>query len=68
MHDLWYKELARITLKIKVTPVKYLFSIAFMLPYKASIYSPCKIKVYIVGMYNVSQVRKTVTIQAASGE
>lgn len=68
MHDLRYKELARITLKIKVTPVKYLFSIAFMLTYKASIYSPCKIKVYIVGMYNVSQVRKTVTIQAASGE
>lgn len=68
MHDLRYKELAGITLTIKVTPLKYLFSIAFMLPYKPSIYSPCKIKAYIVGMYNVLQVRKPVTIQAASGE
>lgn len=68
MHDLRYEELACITLTIKVTPLKYLFSVAFMLLYEPSIYSPCKIKAYIVGIYNVSQVRKTITIQAASGE
>lgn len=68
MHDLRYKELAHITLTIKVTPPRYLVFIAFMLPYKPSIYSLCRIKAYIVGMYNVSQVRKTVTTQAGSGE
>ena len=68
MHDLRYKELACITLTVKVTPLKYLFSIAFMLPYMPSIYSPCRIIAYIVGMYNVSQVRKPVTIQAVSSE
>lgn len=38
---------------------------AFMLPYKQSIYSPCKIKAHIVGMSNV---RKTVSGEAGNSE
>lgn len=58
MHDLKDEGFAPAILTSKVTPLKCLLSLAFMLPYKPSIYSPCEIRENIAGMCNVSQVRE----------
>lgn len=57
MHDLRDEEFAPATLTGKVTPLKRLLPLAFRLPYKPSIYSPCEIRENRAGMCNVSQVR-----------
>lgn len=57
MHDLRDEGFAPATLTGKVTPLKRLLPLAFMLPYKPSIYSPCEIRENRAGMCNVSQVR-----------
>ncbi|KAF4800752.1 hypothetical protein TURU_041019 [Turdus rufiventris] len=44
MRDLSDEEFAPATLTSKVTPLKCLLSLPFVLPYEPSIYSPCEIQ------------------------